>query len=270
MSVHLIGGGRDQERGAAVLAPFIAEATDAAAPGIPTIALLLVLEADDETSVDRFRSLLIAAGAPVVRVEAIVEGERFAASAVADVHGIFVGGGLTPAYHDAIMGIASEVRSAVARRVPYAGFSAGAAVAASDALVGGYLLNGVVVSPEDAAEELDELEVRGGSAWCRGVWRCMPPSGGRCRGWLRRCREVSPSVAWRSTSTAHASSGRTARTPCSAPGRRGRSSGMLPAHASRSCRAPPACQHRCRRRRSALAGCPPRWSGSRRVTGWDA
>ena len=46
--------------------------------------------------------------------------------------------------------------------MPYAGFSAGAAIAPERALVGGYLLRGVEVASEDAGEELDELEVRDG------------------------------------------------------------------------------------------------------------
>ena len=164
MSIHLVGGGRDEERCAAVLAPFVAEAMDAAAPSDPVIALLLVLEDDDETGLDRFRSVLVAAGAPVgsIRVRAIVEGERFSAEAVEGAHGVFVGGGLTPAYHDAIIGIADAVRARVDAGAPYAGFSAGAAIAASRAIVGGYSLDGVAVAPEDAAEELDEIEVREG------------------------------------------------------------------------------------------------------------
>jgi cyanophycinase len=164
MSVHLVGGGRDIGACAHALTPFLAEARAAAAPGTPTIALLLVLESDDDTSVARFSALLRAAGDADLRVEAIVEGARFTASAVADCHGVFVGGGLTPAYHDAILPIAGALRALVARGLPYAGFSAGSAVAASVALVGGYRLDAVVVSPPDAAEELDGIEVRDGLA----------------------------------------------------------------------------------------------------------
>ena len=48
------------------------------------------------------------------------------------------------------------------RGVPYAGFSAGAALAARSAVVGGWLLDGVPVCPEDTAEDLDEIAVRDG------------------------------------------------------------------------------------------------------------
>lgn len=164
MSIHLVGGGRDEARCSALLAPFVSEAVDVAAATEPVIALLLVLEDDDETSVERFCSMLVGAGSPAagIRVEAIVEGDRFDRVVVEGAHGIVVGGGLTPAYHDAIIGIASTIRERVATGVPYAGFSAGAAVAGSRAIVGGYLMDGVVVAPEDTGEELDEVEVREG------------------------------------------------------------------------------------------------------------
>lgn len=164
MSIHLIGGGRDEAQCAALVAPFVLEAMDAAGGDRPVIALLVVLEPDDQTSVDRFRSVLIAAGASAacIRIEAIVEGEQFSASAVNGAHGVFIGGGLTPAYHDALIGIAEAIRVRVAEGTAYAGFSAGAAIAASHAIVGGYRRGGVAVAPEDAGEELDELEMRDG------------------------------------------------------------------------------------------------------------
>jgi cyanophycinase len=164
MSVHLVGGGRDTALTAHVFQPFVAEAMQEARDEPAVIALLLVLEPDDETSVSRFSGALVAAGAPAdaVRVVAIVEGDTFAPSAVHGAHGIMVGGGLTPAYLDAMTPIAQHVRYAVAIGVPYLGFSAGAAIAPANALVGGYRIEGVTVSPEDAAEELDELTVRSG------------------------------------------------------------------------------------------------------------
>lgn len=164
MGIHLVGGGRDEALVAALLVPFVKEAADAAGGDDPVIALLLVLESDDLTSVDRFRSVLIAAGASGegVRIESILEGDRFLPGAVDGAHGIFVGGGLTPAYHDATAGIASTIRSRVDSGVPYAGFSAGAAIAASRALVGGYRIGGAVVTPQDTGEELEEIDVRDG------------------------------------------------------------------------------------------------------------
>lgn len=163
MSVFLLGGGRDLARCGDLLRPFVAEARQRAADRAPVIALLLVLEADDDSSVARFTAMLEAAGAAAgeIRVESIVEGEVYAASAL-DADGLFVGGGLTPAYLNAFGRIGDAVIHRVLEGVPYAGFSAGAVIAAAPALIGGYRVGGVEVVSEDASEELDEVEVRPG------------------------------------------------------------------------------------------------------------
>ncbi|WZH38575.1 MAG: Type 1 glutamine amidotransferase-like domain-containing protein [Microbacterium enclense] len=163
MSVFLLGGGRDVAACGSLLEAFVSEARERAAGRAPAIALLLVLEADDDSSVDRFRGVLEAAGAASdeIRVHAIVEGESFTDAAI-EADGLFVGGGLTPAYGDAFGGIRNLVRERVADGVAYAGFSAGAAIAAGPALVGGFRVEGVEVASEDASEELDAVEVRPG------------------------------------------------------------------------------------------------------------
>ncbi|MEV0903709.1 hypothetical protein [Streptomyces hokutonensis] len=81
--------------------------------------------------------------------------------AASDVDGLLVCGGLTPAYQDAFAGCLDLLPGLLAeRRIPYAGFSAGAALAARSAVVGGWLLDGVPVCPEDTAEDLEEIAVR--------------------------------------------------------------------------------------------------------------
>ncbi len=163
MSVFLLGGGRDLARCGDLLRPFVAEARQRAEDRAPVIALLLVLEADDDSSVARFTAMFEAAGAAAeeIRVESIVEGEVYEASAL-DADGLFVGGGLTPAYLNAFGRIGDAVIHRVLEGVPYAGFSAGAVIAAAPALVGGYRVGGVEVVSQDASEELDEVEVRPG------------------------------------------------------------------------------------------------------------
>jgi cyanophycinase len=162
-SVHLVGGGRDEAALVVLLEPFVQEAaaTRGESTDAPRIHALLVLEEDDDESVERFRGALSRAGAEVV-VNAIVEGESFDVSAIRDADGVFVGGGLTPAYHAAFTGIAAQLRERVAAGMPYLGFSAGAAIAAEHALIGGYLVDGVVVCDEDAGEELDDVTVVAG------------------------------------------------------------------------------------------------------------
>lgn len=148
--IHLIGGGRDESN----LVPLVAPALDGGAVG-----LLLVLEPNDAVSVPRFSCVLELAGASDVRVATVVEGERFAPGVLDDLDALMVGGGLTPAYAHAFADIAPLVRERVAGGMPYVGFSAGSAIAASSALVGGWRLDGVPVASEDAGEEEDELLV---------------------------------------------------------------------------------------------------------------
>ena len=159
-AVHLVGGGRDESAVLPLFAAFVQDAgADLAAR--PRIHVLLVLEPDDAESVDRFAGALRLAGADAV-VHAIVEGEMFAPTALAGADGVFIGGGLTPAYHAAMVRIAPILRERVATGMPYLGFSAGAAIAAERALIGGFRLGGVLVCDEDAGEELDELGVVAG------------------------------------------------------------------------------------------------------------
>ena len=70
--------------------------------------------------------------------------------------GVFVGGGWTPGYQEALAGWRAPAD------LPFAGFSAGAAVAAARAIVGGWRLGGREVCAEEAGEDLDELAVRDG------------------------------------------------------------------------------------------------------------
>jgi cyanophycinase len=102
---------------------------------------------------------VLAATAPCEPVPVLVPGgDRLDVSALGCAAGLLVCGGLTPAYADALTPGAPAVRRWLAEgRRPYAGFSAGAAVAAGTALVGGWRCDGVPVCPEDAAEDLDEV-----------------------------------------------------------------------------------------------------------------
>ncbi len=78
------------------------------------------------------------------------------------IDALLVGGGPTPEYHASLAPAYPRIRELVAEGMPYAGFSAGAAIAATTAVVGGWRIGGVAVCPEDAGEELDEVTVVGG------------------------------------------------------------------------------------------------------------
>jgi cyanophycinase len=137
--LFLIGGGRDDAQVRASHAPFVAACGDG-----PIVAFAL-------EEPERWRAALQLAGARAVRsVDAPPTADDLAGAA-----GVFVGGGLTPDYQEAL-------RAWRAPDLPYAGFSAGAAVAASRAIVGGWRLGGRAICAEDAGEDLDELAVRDG------------------------------------------------------------------------------------------------------------
>lgn len=159
MGVHLIGGGWDEDVAPLVYGPFLAEVGDEGAVGC-----LLLDEGDGAEHFTRYATVLRRVAPGVRPVPLFVpEGGVFAPGELDGLDGLLVGGGLTPAYQDAL----APVREAVARIIterplPYAGFSAGAVVAARRALVGGWLDRGVPVCPDDVAEDLEEIEVRDG------------------------------------------------------------------------------------------------------------
>ena len=86
--------------------------------------------------------------------------------AAAQPTGIFVCGGLTPIYHDALCVDKSWLDYLNENKIPYCGFSAGASIAAERAIIGGWRrkINNQIVEivNENAGEDLDFLDVRTG------------------------------------------------------------------------------------------------------------
>jgi cyanophycinase len=150
---HLIGGGRDA---ASLYQRFIADCPAER----PRIATVLIDEGDGANDVVRFVDALRDAGDCEAFPILIQIGETFDPTILDAADGLFVCGGLTPAYADSIAPVAASVRDwlAVDGHV-YGGFSAGAAIAACRAVVGGWLLDGVPICHEDTGEDLDELSV---------------------------------------------------------------------------------------------------------------
>jgi cyanophycinase len=152
--VFLIGGGREPDGVAASHAPFAAV--------VPGTVLCVVLDVpDDPADVDRWTGGLASAGARDVRPLVVSAARPALPEDLSGATGVYVAGGWTPGYQEALCsnGFADALRAA---DLPYAGYSAGAAIAAGSALVGGWRLAGVQVCDEDAGEDLDELEVRPG------------------------------------------------------------------------------------------------------------
>lgn len=154
----LIGGGWDGPNADAVYGGFLR-----AAGGTPRIGCVVVDEGDGSTQVARYEAVLRSVDDCRIVPLLVPVGARFDVDALDRIDGLLVCGGLTPAYQEAFSGCLEPLRRLLADRgVPYAGFSAGAAIAAQDAVVGGWLSEGVPVCPEDSAEDLEEIELRAG------------------------------------------------------------------------------------------------------------
>jgi cyanophycinase len=146
--VFLIGGGRDSGGVAASHRPFVA------ATGGGPVACLAV---DDGDGVDaeRWSSGLQNAGAGNVEVVSLSAERPVRADDVAGAAGIYVAGGLTPLYRALLVDAGTGW---LPPDVPYAGFSAGAAIAAGAAIVGGWRIGELPVCAEEASEDLDQVE----------------------------------------------------------------------------------------------------------------
>ncbi|MFJ9024000.1 hypothetical protein ACIRPU_29100 [Streptomyces sp. NPDC102259] len=179
--VFLIGGGWEETVADVVHGPFLraaraaraaSRASGAAPAGVagadsgsaPRILCVIVDEGDGAEQFARYDVALRRAGDCTPVPSLVPVGERFELGAVTeDVSGVFVCGGLTPAYQEALAEASGPLAALLVERgLPYAGFSAGAALAARDAVVGGWLVDGVAVCPPDTAEDLEEIEVRAG------------------------------------------------------------------------------------------------------------
>jgi cyanophycinase len=154
-TVHLLGGGWDPSATAALYGPFLESAGSA-----PVVATVVLDEGDGAAQFERWAAVLrrTATCEPVPVLVPL--GGWLDVPALGDADGLLVCGGLTPAYADALAPVGGELRAWLAEGDrPYAGFSAGAAVSARSAVVGGWRDGGVRVCPEDAAEDLDEVAV---------------------------------------------------------------------------------------------------------------
>ena len=166
MHVTLIGGGWDEGAQPAIYEPFVHEASVVAArhSGAPRVAIVLLDEGDGVGAYgDRFVRALRLAGDVEPVVVPVPLGDPLNVAELVEMDGLLVGGGLTPGYAASLVPVRDElVRWLVERGAPYAGFSAGAAIAAADAVVGGWRHHGRPICPEDAGEDLEEVAVVAG------------------------------------------------------------------------------------------------------------
>ncbi len=167
--VFLIGGGWRAETFPQTYGRFL---QNAAKGGQKRIVLVVAEEPDADSHLQflRFFEAFHAVGLSaneafemIVSAENPLTLERLAA---AEPTGVFVCGGLTPAYYDALCIDRSWLEFLKENKIPYGGFSAGASVAGNNAIIGGWQrgIEGQIVeiANENAGEDLDLLAVRRG------------------------------------------------------------------------------------------------------------
>ncbi len=167
--VFLIGGGWRAETFPQTYGRFLQAA---AQNGQRRIAIIVAEEpdADSHDQFLRFRGVFESIGLNAKNAsEIIVSTENPLTTEKLDEAkptGIFVCGGLTPAYYDALCRDKSWLDYLFKNKIPYCGFSAGASVAAQHAIIGGWQriieYKTVEVADENAGEDLDFLDVRNG------------------------------------------------------------------------------------------------------------
>lgn len=160
--IYLHGGGWVEDE-SSWTGLFVDEAA-ARAGGPPLIAVVLWDETAEAGAAfhDDYRDDLVKLGAGEVRIVQLAGDDVLDEAVLEGVHGLFVGGGLTPAYHRALLPCAAAIRDAVASGLPYLGMSAGAMIAGDTAVLGGWRHDGVPVVPQDASEGLDGLTLAPG------------------------------------------------------------------------------------------------------------
>ncbi len=165
--VFLIGGGWTPAAFPAIFGRFAAAVRARAGDGPQRIACVLLQTEDREAYFAGSAGALASVGAgeayPVfVSPEQPLQGSHLEGAA-----GVLVGGGLTPAYHDAIVPTASAwLPHLLADGIPYAGFSAGAMIAPRHGIIGGWKLrrtpSDLAICSEDVSEDEEYLDVRPG------------------------------------------------------------------------------------------------------------
>jgi cyanophycinase len=162
MDVFLIGGGWSDERAGDMFGGFVAAATERAGHEPRILMVLMGTTPEDLEYHQRFVHALGLVGGHEQLLAPVAEGDRFDADLLDGIDGLFVGGGPTPEYHASLSSSYDAIRERVSAGLPYAGFSAGAAIAATTAIIGGWRIDGVPVCPEESNEELDQVTVVAG------------------------------------------------------------------------------------------------------------
>ena len=163
VDVFLIGGGRDEAGVLASHRPFAAATVTRGAPPV-----VFLLDEGEDADPGRWTAALAAAGAPGARTVVVSAARPPAPADLDGAGGVFVARGWTPGYQEAFAAAGEPWTEALRDAgIPYAGFSAGAAIAPTEAIVGGWRVarDGgapLAVCAEGAGEDLDLVEPRPG------------------------------------------------------------------------------------------------------------
>ncbi|WP_420631348.1 hypothetical protein [Candidatus Leptofilum sp.] len=167
--IFLHGGGDKAESRVATFGLFAA-----AALRQPTNKLALVIAEVDETAAQEswqaYSVIFTAVNVPIEQLLPLfvtaAQPLTYEMVAQANPAGLFVCGGMTPTYHQAVCADTSWTRYLQETGIPYGGTSAGAAIAAQSAILGGWQATRQNVAREilfmGAGEGIDPLTVRPG------------------------------------------------------------------------------------------------------------
>lgn len=168
-NVFLIGGGWRAETFSQTYLPFLQAAAE---NNKKRIAIVVAEEdgADAHIQFLRFSKVFESVGLNSAdQAEVIVRAYNpLTAETLSEIEpgGIFICGGLTPAYYNALCRDKSWLEYLFENKIPYGGFSAGASIASNKAITGGWRREKndriIEITNENASEDLDLLEVRSG------------------------------------------------------------------------------------------------------------
>ncbi len=163
-AVFLIGGGRDERGYVPTYGPF---ASAAGRSGRAKVACVLHDIPDREMAYGFATAVLERAGVSDTFPVFVSQNRALRLDDLKGATGVMVGGGLTPAYHDAIVPASGDwlpwLRD---NAIPCVGFSAGAMIAPDFGIIGGWKLRrgdqDLVICSEDVSEDEEHLDIRPG------------------------------------------------------------------------------------------------------------
>lgn len=167
--IFLLGGGWSQNSFGLTYARFIEAATTSAGR---KILLVITDEADGQLAETcaKFENVFRGLGvtAEELAIEVVSESISLTRETVVGHRptGVFVGGGLTPLYHRALVADRSWIDYIIEQGIVYGGFSAGSMIAPQRAILGGWQVERdgqiIAILNRDFSEEIDLLDVQDG------------------------------------------------------------------------------------------------------------